>query len=218
MPAKQLLKQPAVRGFVTLLISVLLRIIRLTARVQSIAPEATLPYMSGAQQGIFCFWHGNMIMHPFHKPKGRKMAVLISHHRDGAVITSVLGWLGIGTVRGSTRKGGANAMRGLFAACERGTNIAITPDGPRGPVYEAKNGAAMLARTTGLPLIPVAFAASRGKVFSSWDRFMLPYPFARIVFVAGAPIIANGTDAEVSETLRANLMACMERSAAEAAA
>lgn len=220
MAAKQLLKSPAVRGTLSFMVSLILRFVFLTSRITRITPEATAPFMRGTDQAIFCFWHGNMIMHPFHKPKGRTMAVLISHHRDGAFITSILGWLGIGTVRGSTRKGGANAMRELFTICDAGTNISITPDGPRGPVYQAQHGAAMLARKTGLPLIPVAFGASRGKQFTSWDKFLLPYPFGRIAFVAGEPIYAteNDDDNAISATLRERMMACMHAAAHEVGA
>lgn len=213
MSAKKLLKLPVVRGTLSLLVSLLLRFIFLSSRVRSITPDASRAFMSGQKQAIFCFWHGNMIMHPFHKPRGRKMAVLISHHRDGAFITAILGWLGIGTVRGSTRKGGANAMRELFTICEQGSNISITPDGPRGPVYQAAGGAAMLARKTGLPLIPVAFGATRGRRFSSWDKFLLPYPFTRILFVASEPIFAHeaSDDDAVSLALRDGLMAAMQQ-------
>ncbi len=218
MSAKQLLKKPAVRGTLSFIVSLLLRFIFLSSRIIRITPPNAAPLMAGTDQAIFCFWHGNMIMHPFQKPKGRKMVVLISHHRDGAFITSILGWLGIGTVRGSTRKGGANAMRELFTTCDGGSNISITPDGPRGPVYQAQHGAAMLARKTGLPLLPVAFGASRGRRFSSWDKFLLPYPFARIVFVAGEPIFARDEDddAAISERLREGLIGCMQHAAHEA--
>ena len=213
MTVKNILKNRLVRGVVTLIFSLVLRTIFVTARVHTHLPKNTEPFMSGEAQGIFCFWHGNMIMHPFQKPKGRKMSVLISHHRDGALITSVLGWLGIGTVRGSSRKGGASAMRELFSACEAGTNIAITPDGPRGPLHHVAGGAKMLAQVTGLPLIPVAYGASRGKEFSSWDKFFLPYLFARIAFVAGEPIYVSGNEADtvINTQIHAALMQCMQR-------
>ncbi len=214
MRLKQILKLPPIRGAVSLIISLMLRVIYLTSRITRETPAAAADYMSGRQQAIFCFWHGNMIMHPFHKPRGRKMAVLISHHRDGALITSILGWLGIGTVRGSTRKGGASAMRELLSVCESGTNISITPDGPRGPLHHVAGGAAMLARCSELPLIPVAFYASRGKVFSSWDRFFLPYPFSKIAFVAGDPVHVTHDEDEASAKLKQSLLACLESAAA----
>jgi lysophospholipid acyltransferase (LPLAT)-like uncharacterized protein len=215
MRLKQILKLPPVRGAVSFFISLLLRAIYLTSRVTRTTPAATADYMSGNKQAIFCFWHGNMIMHPFHKPRGRKMAALISHHRDGALITSILGWLGIGTVRGSTRKGGASAMRELLAVCESGTNISITPDGPRGPLHNVAGGAAKLARHSHLPLIPVAFYASRGRTFSSWDRFFLPYPFTRIAYVLGDPVHVTDSEDEASSRLKKSLLACLDAAAAE---
>lgn len=210
---KRLLKRPFIQRVISFLISLCLRFIYATSSVSKHMPQETIPYFFGEKQAIFCFWHGNMIMHPFVRPKSRPMKVLISHHRDGALITNVLLWFGVGTVRGSSRKGGAAAMRSLMQALEDGANISITPDGPRGPAFEVAGGAAWLAKKLELPLIPIAFSASRGKYFSSWDRFLLPYPFCHLHYEVGSPIFANtNTDENIlRETLRKSLMACMDK-------
>jgi lysophospholipid acyltransferase (LPLAT)-like uncharacterized protein len=80
-------------------------------------------------------------------------------------------------------------MREMLKASEEGYDIAITPDGPRGPRYRVQNGIIELARRTGMTIIPVTFNASRKKVFQSWDRFLFPYPFSRGVFIFGKPLL-----------------------------
>jgi lysophospholipid acyltransferase (LPLAT)-like uncharacterized protein len=191
---KKALKSTEVQRSVSFLLSLWLRFVYLTARVRVIMPESAKPYMRGKQQAIFCFWHGRMILNPFKNPRGRAMRVLISHHRDGALIVAVLRWFGIGTVRGSTNKGGDIAIRELFQVIAKGYNISITPDGPKGPAYIAQPGAAYIAQKTGLPIVPISFAASRAKIFDSWDNFVLPKPFTKVVFVVGEPIAVQAQD------------------------
>ena len=80
-------------------------------------------------------------------------------------------------------------MREMLKVSEEGYDIAITPDGPRGPRYRVQNGVIELAKRTGMVIIPVTFNASRKKVFRSWDRFLLPYPFSRGIFIFGEPLL-----------------------------
>jgi len=185
--SKKILKSQTVQWALSLLMSLWLRVVYLTSTIRMQMPESAKPYMNGEKQAIFCFWHGRMILQPFIKPPGRKMRVLISHHRDGALITAILRWFGIGTVRGSTSKGGGQAIRELLTVLKAGDNITITPDGPKGPAFIAQQGAAYITQKTGLPVIPISFSATRGKRFSSWDSFLLPYPFTHVQFVVGEP-------------------------------
>lgn len=193
---KRLLNSPVTHFIVSVVGSIVLRLIYATTRVQKIFPDATLPYMRGEKPAIFCFWHGRMIMQPFIKPPGRSLKVLMSLHNDGALINATMRWFGIGSVRGSKKLGSTKALRAMLAITEEGGNIAITPDGPRGPFQQAKNGAAYVAAKTGYPIIPISFSATRHKRFRSWDKFMLPTPFGRVVFVAGQPHhVASDEDA-----------------------
>ncbi|MFZ4125201.1 MAG: lysophospholipid acyltransferase family protein [Rickettsiales bacterium] len=185
---KKAKKSEELHPLVSWLLSTWLRVIYATARVRMQIPEAALPYMKGEKQAIFCFWHGRMILHVFKKPKGRDMRVMISRHRDGQIITDVLKHFDIGTVRGSTSKGGDAAIREVLNVVESGANISITPDGPKGPAFIAQHGAAYIAQKTGLPIIPISFGASRAKRFDSWDKFVLPKLFAQVVFVVSEPI------------------------------
>ncbi|MBN8544202.1 MAG: lysophospholipid acyltransferase family protein [Alphaproteobacteria bacterium] len=191
---KKVMKSEELHPLVSWLLSTWLRFIYATARVRMTIPEASKPFMNGEQQAIFCFWHGRMILNVFKRPKQRDMRVMISRHRDGQIITDVLKHFNIGTVRGSTKKGGDAAIREVITAVAGGTNIAITPDGPKGPAFIAQHGAAYIAQKTGLPLVPISFGASRAKIFDSWDKFLLPKPFSKVVFVVGEPLIIAPED------------------------
>jgi lysophospholipid acyltransferase (LPLAT)-like uncharacterized protein len=119
---------------------------------------------------------------------------MISEHRDGEIIARVAQGLGLELVRGSSSRG---AARALLAACrmiESGWNVAITPDGPRGPNHSVAPGAAIIAQRSGAPLLPVACVASRAWRLSSWDGFMIPKPFARVT-VAYSDLIRVPPDA-----------------------
>lgn len=185
---KRLLKSPGIQWVLALIMSLWLRLVYVTSKKTMVIAPAAAAAMRGEEQAIFCFWHGRMILHPLIKPPGRAMRVLISNHRDGGLITTVLRFFAIGTVRGSTSRGGDQALREIFAAVAAGDNISITPDGPRGPAHVAQQGAAYAAQKTGLKLVPVCFGASRAKRFRSWDAFLLPHPFGRVVFVVGEPL------------------------------
>jgi hypothetical protein len=119
---------------------------------------------------------------------GGRIAILISEHRDGEHIARTMERFGHGAVRGSTTSGGAAALRGAVRMAERGYDLGFTPDGPRGPRHKAQMGVVAAARLTGLPIVPVGFAAKPARRLGSWDGFVVPWPFARGVFVYGEPV------------------------------
>ncbi len=188
---KRLLNHPAVQYVLTFIAANLVRLIFLSCRVTRHIPEASRPYMEGEKQAIFCFWHGRMIVMPFFAPKGHVMHVLISHHRDGAIIARLIGHLGLKSIRGSSSKGGMQATRDIIKKVKAGDNISITPDGPRGPARKVQEGAVRVAQLTRLPLIAVSYSVSRGKHLNSWDRFMIPWPFSHIVLEVAEPVHVN---------------------------
>lgn len=159
------------------------RTLRVTHRGRHLA-EA---YWARGERVILTFWHGRLLMMPFGYP-GQSAAILISQHRDGEYITRIAERLGFVSVRGSGTRGGAGAFRQLIHALRAGANVVITPDGPKGPRERAKLGAVELARLTGAPLFPVAFGAAPARVLESWDRFLIPCPFARAGYVWGEPL------------------------------
>lgn len=113
---------------------------------------------------------------------------LVSQHRDGGYLADIMALFGLGTVRGSSTRGGARAMISLAKIARKGHSLMITPDGPRGPRHVAQPGAIFLAKKTGFPIIPIAVNISNYWELPSWDRFVLPKPFARITFTYGKPI------------------------------
>jgi len=136
---------------------------------------------------IFAFWHGRLLMMPFAYP-GATAEILISQHRDGEYITRIAERLGFTVQRGSGTRGGARAFRQLVHALKEGRNVVVTPDGPKGPSRRVKSGVVELSRLSGMPIVPAAFGAHPRIVLRSWDRFVIPYPGARGVYVWGAPL------------------------------
>lgn len=197
--SKKILKHPAMQYVLSWLLAGYILIVKSTGRIEKhIHPEA-LPYMRGEQAGIFSFWHGRMMLLPAFCPPKRQMHVLISLHRDGLLISQVIGHFGQKTVSGSTSRGGKEAVTGILKLLAAGDNISITPDGPRGPACVAAKGVAGIARFSGKPVLPVAFSSSQAKRLRSWDSFMLALPFGRIRFLVGKPIhIAEDTDEETA--------------------
>ncbi len=133
---------------------------------------------------IYAFWHESFLA-PAKIRTGVK--VLVSQSADGELIAQVCEHLGIGTIRGSSKRGGAEALLQLSDDGAH-THLAITPDGPRGPRRQLKSGVVLLASLTRLPIVPVGIGFTRAWRFRSWDRFAVPYPFSTVVGVLGQPV------------------------------
>ncbi|MEJ0009962.1 MAG: lysophospholipid acyltransferase family protein [Alphaproteobacteria bacterium] len=183
---KRLLKNGAVLALASFLLALWLRTVFLLSRVEYRWPEDIRAYAGGKAPALFCFWHGRLAMHPFVSPPKRPQYVLISGHADGRLISTVIRFFGIDTITGSRGKNVTGALKVIKRVAAEGGNIGITPDGPRGPFQKAAPGAAYVAAITGYPIVVTAFSASRHHRFKSWDKFMVPRPFGRIVFVAAA--------------------------------
>jgi len=173
--------------------------------------EETLrhPLVEGGP-AIFCFWHQSMIVLSFsHRDMG--FQILTSTSRDGVFLAEILKGLGNGAVYGSSSKGGKEALKELTRRVKEGASAAFAVDGPRGPRYRVKHGAAALAASTGRPLIPVAVAARPRKLLGSWDRTLAPLPGARVRLLADEPFrvpVEGGREAvaEASARLEESLM------------
>jgi len=117
--------------------------------------------------------------------------VLISQSKDGELIARTLQFFGIHTIRGSSTRGGARALVQMIRVIRKGGIVAISPDGPRGPAEEIQQGILHVGQKTGCPIIPLAYDAKRKKIFNSWDRFYLPYPFNTVSIGYGEPLYLN---------------------------
>jgi lysophospholipid acyltransferase (LPLAT)-like uncharacterized protein len=167
----------------------IIKLLSWTMRIEVVDGQVYDDHLGKGKGLIFSFWHGRLLMMPTIWYRGKGVAIPISLHQDGEVISRTVQYFGIKSIRGSTTRGGFSAMREMLKASKDGYDIGITPDGPRGPRYRVQNGIIELARRTGMTIIPFTFNASRKKVFRSWDRFLLPYPFSRGVFIFGKPLL-----------------------------
>ena len=141
-------------------------------------------------------------------PTNRPVHVMISRHGDGQLIASAMERFNLRAVRGSSRKGASTVAAAALKILEEGSNLAITPDGPRGPFQVAASGATALAAKTGIPILPVSFSAKNHTRFGSWDKFMLVWPFTKIILQVGEPIFVSG-DKENTEIVRKELEAIL---------
>lgn len=137
----------------------------------------------------YAFWHEHILL-PAYQFARPDIHVLVSKHADGQLITGIVERLGFRTVRGSSTRGGVEAVRQMLDAGRSG-HLAVTPDGPRGPRREAQAGVVYLAAKLGLPLVPFGCAYARCWRAKSWDRFAVPRPFTRAVLVTADAIDAT---------------------------
>jgi lysophospholipid acyltransferase (LPLAT)-like uncharacterized protein len=176
-------------------------------------------HMDAGQPVIFAMWHGRLLPLGF-VHRGQNIVCLASRSADGEYITRILQHWGFGVVRGSSSAGGDTAFRELIRSVRSGRSVAVTPDGPRGPRERLKPGVLQLAQLTGAPLVPLAAAASRSWWFVSWDRFLVPQPFARLHVAYGDAIhVPRGTGdlSELTARVEATLGDLMTRVEAAAA-
>lgn len=209
---KRLSKSAAVGRAASALIGAYIRLVHRTSRWTYVDLDH-FQTATAAQGAILAFWHGRMMMFPpTREHTDRPFYMLVSANRDGDIIADAVSGFGVGFIRGSAAnpkkpekdKSGAPAVAQLLAALEEGAVIGLTPDGPRGPGEKAKPGIVRLAQMAGAPIVPVSFSATRGRRFSTWDRFFLAAPFSKGYYVVGAPISApkEDTAAAIEETRR----------------
>ena len=161
---------------------------------------------------IFAFWHSRILVLS-HLYKDLGAAILVSKSKDGEIIARILRRQGHETIRGSTSRRGVRALARLIKTLKEEIRPGVVvPDGPRGPRFKAQPGVITLAQKTGYPIVPVSYSADRIKIFASWDRFIVPYPFTEGSVICGAPIVVPcKVDAETKEVYRASLEAELNR-------
>ena len=166
--------------------------------------------LADAQKGqpvIFCLWHNRLAISMLvHRRHPRKLAALVSASRDGALLAAILGTFGVKQVRGSSSRRGPQALLEMASRAGLGYDLAVTPDGPRGPRYVVQQGVIALAQVTGLPIIPVTCNTRRKISLKSWDGFQIPLPFSRCELLLNEPIRVPREACEVKrEELRLEL-------------
>lgn len=203
---KRTLDSDAGLAVLAVLFSGYIRLICRTTRWTVIGGELPGRYWEAGRPIIGCFWHGRMLPMRFSWPRHVPIHILISAHRDGRLIARVMHRLGVGTVIGSTSRGGAAAIIGMRNRLTEGISIGITPDGPRGPRMRVAPGVIQLAAIARAPIVPASFSTTRCKIFNSWDRFVLALPFGRGVYIFGEPLeVPERPDAATVEAYRLEL-------------
>jgi len=193
---------PAWTGIAAWFGSIVVQLLGWTWRIVRVDMDAYEAELAAGNRCIFAFWHARMLPLVFtHRRRG--IAVLVSRHRDGELITQIIHRLGFSTARGSSTRGGEEGVREMLSLASEGHLLAITPDGPRGPAERVKPGLIYLASRSGWPVVPVGAAAQPVWLLKSWDRFRVPRPFARVAVAYGAPIqIPREMDANEAERFR----------------
>jgi lysophospholipid acyltransferase (LPLAT)-like uncharacterized protein len=164
----------------------IIRALAATWRIRVVNREAVDALRARRRPIVFAFWHGEMLPLVWqHRNEGA--AILVSSHRDGEIIARIAESFGFRTVRGSTSRGAGRALLGLVRTLEEGRDVAVTPDGPRGPARKFAPGALVAAQRGAAPIVAVAVHASRAWRLRSWDRFLIPKPFARVTVAYGPP-------------------------------
>jgi hypothetical protein len=145
--------------------------------------------LATGQPFITCFWHYALVP-MVHLSAGKNCVAMVSASSDAEYVSRILNRMGITTVRGSRGKGGLAALKEMMVFIkEQGMKAAIVADGSQGPPLKVQAGVILLASKTGIPIIPLTCAADRYLAFRSWDRIVLPKPFARVAFCLGEPLL-----------------------------
>jgi lysophospholipid acyltransferase (LPLAT)-like uncharacterized protein len=147
---------------------------------------------------IFSLWHGQFLPLIWYH-RGKHVAILVSEHRDGEIIARIARSIGYRLIRGSTTRGGERALLTLVKELTEGREVAVTPDGPRGPARSYAPGTLIAAQRAGAPILPIVAHADKAWRLSSWDSFMIPKPFARVTVAYGPPTkVAKGTSRDAA--------------------
>lgn len=187
-------------------------IIFLISRTLRLKIFGSAPIIEGEKAGenyIFAFWHDQFFLMPYIYKKclGKSpISVLTSLSKDGEYISRLLHRFEFNTVRGSSTYKGEAALRLMVKEIERGSNAAVTPDGPKGPRHIVQAGVISLASMTACDIVPVGYKVNRKKILNTWDKFIIPCPFTKGIFTVSSPIHVprNITDSQ-KEEIRQNL-------------
>lgn len=200
-------------GIASWVLYAVVRLMGMTWRIKTIGFEEACALPGGK---ILCGWHGRTAIAGV-RFRNLGFWAIISLSRDGEMQNRIFTRLGFKTIRGSTGRGGARALAESIKVLREGGTMALTPDGPRGPSGVVQPGILAMSRKTGAWLVPCGVAASPRKHIKSWDRYLVPMPFARCVMIFGEGIqVPPDADEETIEQCRLRLEQAMKRLEAEA--
>ena len=189
---------------------IFIRALYATWRVSEVNPDGWRALRAGKRPFVFALWHGQLLpLVMRHRFEGVK--ILISEHRDGEMIARIIGRFGLPAIRGSTTRGAARALLAMCDALASGGEVAVTPDGPRGPARTFASGAIVAAHRAGAPIVAIGVSASNAWRLRSWDGFMIPKPFARVVVAYSDPIYVDAAGAREAAAQTAVFECAMNR-------
>lgn len=183
-----------IRQIAPYLLFALYRLLQWSWRIEIHETDEVRSWRKSGESFVIAHWHGDELgilplLRPYH------VACIISTSQDGDLMNKAVQLLGGETVRGSSTREGAQALKGILRLKKKGRRPSVAVDGPRGPIHEVKPGVLQISRLTGLPIVPLSFATNRGFIFKkSWNKSCLPLPFARVVIQWGqamGPLTAN---------------------------
>jgi len=164
------------------------KIISLSYRVRVIKPEIELNVLKRGQVPIYASWHQRLFPGITFFARRKPISIIISQSKDGELISRIVNLLGWHPVRGSSSRGGKKALREIYTLSKKGYKIAHIVDGPKGPRNVVKPGLLIISKISGMPIIPTITSAEKKWVFNSWDRFIVPKPFSRVIIRFGDEI------------------------------
>ncbi|HEX6058738.1 MAG TPA: lysophospholipid acyltransferase family protein [Gemmatimonadaceae bacterium] len=193
--------------------ALLIRALAATWRVRLVNGDYPERLRAERKPVVFALWHGHLLP-LLMRHRYENVSILISEHRDGEIIARIAERIGYRTVRGSTTRGGERALLGLARVLQEGGDIAVTPDGPRGPAREFAPGALVAAQRGGGTILPIAASANRAWRLRSWDRFLIPKPFARVTVAYATPTPVEAPSARAAAALAPRFQALLDEAVA----
>ncbi|HTG01247.1 MAG TPA: lysophospholipid acyltransferase family protein [Nitrospirota bacterium] len=187
-----------------------------TIRIRYVNREVPDRLHAEGKNFIYAFWHGRQFL-LFHSHRNTGVVIASSESRDGEIQAGILKRFGFNVVRGSSKRKGDRALLGMVDGLRKGKDIAIAVDGPRGPIYEVKQGIAYLAGKLQKPIVPVITGSKRRWILKKiWDQYLLPWPFTTGVVVYGEPLVVHGTGEQELEAKRKELETALNAIMAQA--
>ena len=163
-----------------------------------------------SEPGLYVFWHNRLALMPFARPAQIKVNVLSSDHRDGRIVAQVMRVFGFNTIFGSSNKHSFYALKAVLRHVALGQSVAITPDGPKGPKNQINGNVIAISGLCQRYIIPMTYSCIRAITFNSWDRFILPLPFNKLIIIYGKPIKAEKKlRSEEAQELNNQLASCL---------
>jgi hypothetical protein len=203
---KSLSKKAWVHRLICSLLAAYIRFVRLTTKWSVVGTGSRDELFGEGKPFIIALWHNRICMMPYaYAEQAKKLCVVTSGHRDGRLVLDTMERFGFDGIPIDS-KDTTRATRAIIKRLKEGRHVGITPDGPRGPALEVKDGIIFIAAMAGVPIIPVSYSVKKRKTLNTWDRFQVPLPFNRGICRWGEPIyIQKKPDAEAQERCRQDL-------------